>query len=125
MKHLSSILILAALLGSGALRSAAEEKSQVLEGRLVDLMCYTMNMSGDKHAKCGMQCAQKGLPVGLLEEKTGKLYTVLLPSPGLAPHLEKTVRLTGRVQKEVLLTPDKLEIREGEEWKAVELPVTM
>jgi hypothetical protein len=97
----------------------------VLEGRLIDLGCYAMDMSGTKHAKCGIQCAQRGLPVGLLEEKTGKVYTVVLPSPGIAAYLEKEVRITGKVQKEHLLPPEKMEVKEGEAWKAVELPSAM
>ncbi|MSR82257.1 MAG: hypothetical protein EXS58_04950 [Candidatus Latescibacteria bacterium] len=98
---------------------------QVIEGNLVDLGCYVMDMSGTKHAKCGMQCALKGLPVGLIEEKTGKVYTVLLPSPGLALYMEKGVRITGTVSKEHLLSPEKMEVQEGEAWKTVELPSAM
>jgi hypothetical protein len=135
MKRFSSILILAASLWASTVsiaqehhqpgRAAQRPKAQVLEGRLIDLGCYVMDMSGTRHAKCGMQCAQKGLPVGLLEEKAGKVYTVVLPSPGLAPHLEKAVRITGTVSKENLLSPEKMEVREGEAWKAVELPPAM
>lgn len=135
MKYFASTLILAVSLCASTLSIAQEHnhaahavegpKSQVLEGRLIDLGCYVMDMSGVKHAKCGMQCAQKGLPVGLLEEKTGKVYTVVLPSPGIATYLEKTVRITGTVHKENLLSPEKMEVREAEAWKAVELPAAM
>lgn len=128
MKHLSSMLILAGLLVASA-AFAAEEPSppppQVMEGKLVDLVCYAMDMSGVKHAKCGAKCAEKGQPVGFVDAKTGKLYTVLLPSPGLAKYLEQPARLTGTVQKETLLAPDKLELKEGETWTAVELPKAM
>ncbi len=105
-----------------------EEKkpqNKVLEGRLIDLMCYTMDMVGEKHTQCALQCAQKGLPVGLREEKTGKLYTILLPSPGLADCMEQTVRIMGKVNFETLLAPQRIEIKEGKEWKAVELPSAM
>lgn len=135
MKRISTILILAGLLVASTLSLAQEHhqaghaaeapKAQVLQGKLIDLGCYVMDMSGIKHAKCGMQCAQKGLPVGLLEEKTGKVYTVVLPSPGIAQYLEKAVRITGTVHKENLLSPEKMEVREGEAWKAVELPSAM
>lgn len=129
MKHLTSTLIIAGLLLASAAFAGEEPKlqpkPQVMEGRLIDLGCYVMDMSGIRHAKCGMQCALKGLPVGLLEEKTGKVYTVVLPSPGIAQYLEKAVRVTGTVSKESLLSPEKMEVQEGETWKAVELPAAM
>jgi hypothetical protein len=119
----------AALLWAGAALAQADKPAppppQVMEGRLVDLACYVMDMSGSKHAKCGAHCAEKGLPVGFVDQKTSKIYTVLLPSPGLAKYLEQPARLTGEVQKEVLLVPEKLELKEGEAWKAVELPAAM
>lgn len=98
---------------------------QVMEGKLVDLVCYAMDMGGVKHAKCSAHCAEKGQPVGFVDQKTSKLYTVLLPSPGLAKYLEQPVRLTGKVLKEILLSPEKLELKEGETWTAVELPMAM
>ncbi|MEW6753061.1 MAG: hypothetical protein AB1505_19085 [Candidatus Latescibacterota bacterium] len=102
----------------------AGDPPQVLEGRLIDLRCHTMGMEGDQHATCALQCAQKGLPVGL-KEQTGKLYTVLLPAPKLASYMEKQVRLTGRVHDGALLAPTKMEVREGTGWKEVELPAAM
>jgi hypothetical protein len=135
MKELSFALILALWAatgiaqehqhGAGHPAEAPKPQAQVLQGKLIDLGCYVMDMSGTKHAKCGMQCAQKGLPVGLLEEKTGKVYTVVLPSPGIAAHLEKAVRITGEIHHQSLLAPEKMEVKEGEAWKAVELPAAM
>ena len=132
MRSVFSVVLLGVgLLALNAVCTHAEEggeqkkQDKVLEGRLVDLVCYTMDMSGDKHTQCALQCAQKGLPVGLREEKTGKLFTVLLPSPGLANYMEQTVRITGMVHHETLLAPKRMEIREGEGWKAVDLPSAM
>lgn len=102
-----------------------EAAMMTLEGRLIDLSCYTMGMMGDQHTKCALQCAEKGLPVGLLEAKTGKVYTVVLPAPGLAPYTERVVRITGKIHNEVLLAPSKMEMREGEIWKTVQLPSAM
>lgn len=149
MRRSSSILVLglAAALWAGPSR-AAEEPSQVLEGRLIDLGCYLMDMRGAQHAACGLQCAQKGLPVGLLVEKAGKasltgkvyqkggpawrleeksrkVYTVVLPSPGLALHVEKLVRITGKVREGNLLSPGSMEVQEGDTWRPVELPQAM
>ena len=57
----------------------------------------------DKHAKCALQYAEKGLPVGLLESKTRKVYTLLLPSPGLADYTERIVRIIGKIHSDVML----------------------
>ena len=128
MKRLSAVFALSALLWAGTTLAGTDRPApapQVMEGKLVDLVCYAMDMSGIKHAKCGALCAEKGKPVGFLDEKTGKLYTVLLPSPSLAKYLEQNVRLTGKVYKETLLAPDKLEVKGGDAWTAVELPAAM
>ena len=103
----------------------AGEKQTTLEGRLIDLSCYAMGMGGEKHSKCALLCAEKGLPVGVLEAKTGKVFTVLLPSPGLATYVEQSVRITGKVHSEVLFAPKMMEVREGKEWKEVKLPSAM
>ena len=121
-------IALAALFCSGtafAQPAKPAPASQVMEGKLVDLVCYAMDMAGIKHAKCSVHCAEKGQPVGFVDSKTGKLYTVLAPSPGLATYLEQNVRLTGKVYKETLLSPEKLEVKEGENWTAAELPEAM
>jgi len=52
--------------------------SVVIQGELVDSLCYVaMNAKGLGHKKCAMDCAKAGIPVSILEEGTGKLYTVL------------------------------------------------
>lgn len=49
-----------------------------IKGELVDSLCYVaMGASGPGHKQCAIDCAKAGIPVSILEEKTGKLYTVL------------------------------------------------
>ena len=58
-----------------------EEKPWPLtvKGEVVDLGCFlSQGAHGADHAKCALQCAQMGMPIGLLTEK-GKLY---LLAPG-------------------------------------------
>lgn len=121
------MVIFVCLLAWPVLAGAAEEKPApvTVEGRLIDLSCYTMGMTGEKHATCAAQCAEKGLPVGLLEVKTGKVYTVILPAPGLAVHTEKTVRVEGMVHSGSLLAPTGMKVKDGSAWKAVVLPKAM
>jgi hypothetical protein len=54
--------------------------AETVSGEVVDTFCYaTMGAKGASHKPCGIDCAKKGIPVGLLEQGTNKLY-VLLPS---------------------------------------------
>lgn len=60
--------------------AGAEEKDVTVTGEVVDTYCFaSMGAKGASHKQCGITCAKKGIPVGLLENGTNKLY-VLLPS---------------------------------------------
>ena len=72
------------MLGSVATPVAADEKDGKkdvsVKGEVIDTFCYaTMGAKGSGHKQCGIDCARKGIPVGLLEEGTDKVH-VLLPT---------------------------------------------
>ena len=49
-----------------------------IKGELVDSLCYVaMASKGSGHKQCAMDCAKAGIPISILEDGTGKLYTVL------------------------------------------------
>ena len=49
-----------------------------IKGELVDSLCYVaMAAKGPGHKQCAMDCAKAGIPISMLEDGTGKLYTVL------------------------------------------------
>jgi len=49
-------------------------------GELIDTYCYSlMGAKGASHRDCAIECAKKGIPVGILEEGTNKVF-VLLPN---------------------------------------------
>ena len=49
-----------------------------IKGELVDSLCYVaMASKGPGHKQCAMDCAKAGIPISMLEDGTGKLYTVL------------------------------------------------
>ena len=49
-----------------------------IKGELVDSLCYVaMASKGKGHKQCAMDCAKAGIPISILEDGTGKLYTVL------------------------------------------------
>ncbi len=87
--------------GATAAEKASKQEKVTIEGRVVDLACFTrMGASGEKHLKCAEYCAGLGLPIGLLDGKTGELYLVLPEGHAsvtekMTPFLEKHVRVTG------------------------------
>ena len=49
-----------------------------IKGELVDSLCYVaMAAKGSGHKQCAMDCAKAGIPISIVEDGTGKLYTVL------------------------------------------------
>ncbi|MBI2885229.1 MAG: hypothetical protein HYY15_03545 [Candidatus Omnitrophica bacterium] len=49
-----------------------------IKGELVDSLCYVaMNAKGAGHKQCAIDCAKAGIPISIVEDGTGKLYTVL------------------------------------------------
>ena len=49
-----------------------------IKGELVDSLCYVaMAAKGPGHKQCAIDCAKAGIPISILEDGTGKPYTVL------------------------------------------------
>jgi hypothetical protein len=78
------------------------QKDVSVTGEVVDTFCYSaMGARGSGHKQCGLDCAKKGIPVGLVEKGTDKLY-VLLPNKDKEPvpqtavdKMGETVTVTG------------------------------
>ncbi|HEY5998149.1 MAG TPA: hypothetical protein VI078_02480 [bacterium] len=63
-----------------ALAAAAGQEKVSIKGEIIDTYCYaTEGAKGDGHRECALACAKAGIPVGLLEDGTDKVY-VLLPN---------------------------------------------
>jgi hypothetical protein len=103
---------------------AAEGKKGTLSGELVDTKCYLgMDAKGASHQKCAIKCAKAGIPVGVLDEKSGKVYTVAVPAGALADGMAKTARVTGEVFEDShIVIPEKVEVQEGDKWVELKLP---
>ena len=72
--------VVATLAAVVALASAAIARADTITGEVVDTFCYTaMGAKGASHQQCGVDCAKKGIPIGLLENGTNKLYVLLPP----------------------------------------------
>ncbi len=76
-------------------------KPIALTGTVVDTGCYFGHGgSGEKHLVCATACAQAGVPLAILEDKTGALYLPVAsdhknPNTRLMPFVEKRVRIDG------------------------------
>ena len=102
--------VLATVLFSAVAQEKVEKKEKPKEmtitGEVIDVKCYLTGMMGGKgeeHKQCAIDCIQGGLPVGILEDKTDSVYTVV-PKGGmkgggeeLLPHVAQKVKLTGTV----------------------------
>src|SRR3970282_2647122 len=55
-------------------------KEATIKGEIIDSKCYLTGMMGGKgeeHKDCAIACIKGGLPVAILEEKTGNVYVVV------------------------------------------------
>jgi hypothetical protein len=88
--------------GTAGLAIAADMQKSVT-GNLEDTFCYNVvGAHGAGHAQCALKCAQKGIPVGLVEKGTEKMYILLPPKNDQAmpddvlKNMEKEVTVTGK-----------------------------
>lgn len=98
---------LLAVLTIATLGIASDKGKEVtIKGEIIDVKCYTTGMMrgrGPEHEDCAITCIKNGLPVGVLDEKTGDVY-VIAPAKGmkganeaLLPYVAKTVTVKGKV----------------------------
>jgi hypothetical protein len=86
------------LLGTATLAVADEkagEKGVSVTGEVIDTFCYgAMGAKGPGHKQCGIDCAKKGIPVGLLEKGSEKVH-ILLPTKDKAALPDEVVSKMG------------------------------
>jgi hypothetical protein len=81
--------------------AAQQPKTITLTGLVVDTGCYlSHDTKGEKHIKCATACAKAGVPLAILEEKTGTVYLPVAvdhknPNDKLMTFIEKKVTVTG------------------------------
>src|SRR5437868_4128419 len=64
-------LVLAAGVNVARADEKGEKKDVSVTGEVVDTFCYgTMGARGASHRQCGMDCAKKGIPVGLARRES-------------------------------------------------------
>ncbi len=91
------------LILSGLSQVYAQAKTVTVKGEVIDTYCYAlMGAKGESHRQCAIDCVKAGIPAGLLEEGTGKVY-VLLPNKdkaglpkGVIDKLGRMATITGK-----------------------------
>jgi hypothetical protein len=128
MRHLFAALLAIVLIAGGATwvraadEKAASSDKKTIEGELVDMHCYA---KGEKHGEGHAACAKKCLSgddakAGVLSD--GKAVTIDTDAKPLADYAAKTIRVTGAVDADSkTIKPDKVEVKEGDDWKEVSL----
>ena len=90
----------------GKEKESPKAKSTTIIGEVVDTRCYIgddQDQKGAKHKACAEKCAKAGAALGLLQEKTNKLYLIMPKEDGQNPNTEfipfiaKTVLVSGKV----------------------------
>ncbi len=126
-----TILTLALVMALGVGMALAGGQGKAIEGTLVDTKCFLDNAKnvGNDHItpngtipKCGTLCAKMGIPVALLTSD-GKVYTLAVPASLVADYVGQKGRATGKVTHSAIVV-SKLEVKEGNTWKEVNI-VTM
>ncbi len=93
--------VLAVLTGFSIVYGA---EAVTVKGEIIDTYCYAlMGAKGESHRQCAVDCIKAGIPAGLLEEGTGKVY-VLLPNKdkaglpkGVIDKIGRTATITGKI----------------------------
>lgn len=88
-----------------AARISAESPATVT-GEVVETYCWAVHqVGGTGHAQCGIECAKRGLPVALYDQKSLKAF-ILLPArdkTSLPPELVMAMGQRVTVRGEVLV----------------------
>ena len=93
---LAFLVVLAVIVTGVVYLGAATEKPKTVTvtGEVVDLHCYMHEgAKGAGHESCAIMCAKGGEPIGLLQNKTNKVYLLLAPEHPMAGMENPAVKL--------------------------------
>lgn len=96
MRKIMVLGVMVGLMGFGGAVQSYGADSVSITGEVVDTYCYAlMGAKGESHRSCGIACIEKGIPAGLLEKGTDKLY-ILLPKKDRSPLPKEVIDKVGR-----------------------------
>ncbi|MEE9187044.1 MAG: hypothetical protein V3U10_03320 [Bacteroidota bacterium] len=96
-----AVLVSANALAQSKKKTNGEEVTVV--GEVIDSACYIKGgMKGEAHAECATMCATAGIPLAILEDKTGNVYFTAASkdmkdtNEMLAKYVAEKVKVTGK-----------------------------
>jgi hypothetical protein len=96
MRKIMVLGVMASLMGFGGVVQSYGADSVSITGEVLDTYCYAiMGAKGESHRSCGIACIEKGIPAGILEKGTDKLY-ILLPNKDRSPLPKEVIDKVGR-----------------------------
>ncbi|MGD0037971.1 MAG: hypothetical protein ABSC53_11855 [Bacteroidota bacterium] len=104
----SFITVLAVFIFSGVALAQQNGKQITIVGEVVESQCYITGLNGPgkglSHKDCALKCAKGGIPLSILEDKTGTLYLAGQSKKAMAganelllPFVAEKVKVTGRL----------------------------
>ncbi len=83
----------------------AQAKAVTVKGEVIDTYCYAlMGAKGESHRQCAIDCFKAGIPAGLLENGTNKVFVLLpnkdktsLPQKDILEKMGRQATITGKV----------------------------
>ena len=82
----------------------AQGKTQAIKGEVIDTYCFAvMGAKGESHRQCAIDCFKAGIPAGLLENGTNKVFVLLpnkdktsLPQNAILEKMGRQATITGK-----------------------------
>lgn len=104
MAFLAGFATLLLVLG-GLSQVYAQAKTVTVKGEVIDTYCYAlMGAKGESHRQCAIDCFKAGIPAGLLESGTNKVFVLLpnkdktsLPQKDILEKMGRQATITGKV----------------------------
>ena len=104
----SIVAILAVFVVSGFALAQQKGKQITIVGEVVESQCYITGLNGPgkglSHKECALRSAKGGIPLSILEDKTGTLYLAGQSKIAMAgandlliPFVAEKVKVTGRL----------------------------
>jgi hypothetical protein len=98
-------LIILLLVLSGLSQVYAQAKTVTVKGEVIDTYCYAlMGAKGESHRQCAIDCFKAGIPAGLLENGTNKVFVLLpnkdktsLPQSAILEKMGRQASISGKV----------------------------
>ncbi|MGZ3514640.1 MAG: hypothetical protein ACXU9L_10980 [Thermodesulfobacteriota bacterium] len=83
----------------------AQAKTVTVKGEVIDTYCFAlMGAKGESHRQCAIDCFKAGIPAGLLENGTNKVFVLLpnkdktsLPQNDILEKMGRQATITGKV----------------------------